>query len=489
VLTQSLSNHKIVYDPQPDSVTTEKDQYGNAYTVATWTGLKKDVTVKESFDASLNIALKDMTSTAPFPLPLSSIPKDEAVYLKPTSLVQSDDPAIKKLASALTAGQTSEHGAVTAILNWVVDNIKYKTPIPNYDAVWTLNTGHGNCQNYAHIASALLRSAGIPSRVVGGIALGKSWKVPLKDGALLQSIGQGGHAWMEVWFADIGWVPFDAQQSHLFVGPRHIKQTHGLDSNDINDSWRAAPVLPDFREDISAEYRKENIALNLKETLSSPENYIMTSSVTTAKLAPVVVPLPVPLPRIEKAPEPPSGKEVEFGNTDFPPLTDLYVKVKGDTGHKSFDKETSEYVTGPDTYAQAFSITKPLDLKGVSLAMHKFGGRLGSLWIDVVRDKGGRPDVLSPDGIRSTPLNLDTVSYTPGYKWFNFAFYGDEMLTPGKYWIILRHSKDAVVNWFYMPGNQYGSPDDARSTATGIDWSNIMNLDFNFKVKGVFKAN
>lgn len=322
-----------------------------------------------------------------------------------------------------------------------------------------------------------MRSAGIPARIVGGISLEKKWKVPLANGALVQSIGQGGHAWMEVWYPDLGWMPFDAQQSHLFVGPRHIKQTVGLDSVDVNDSWRASPALPPFSEDISADFTDDTITLVLKKTLASPANYIMTTSVEAAK----------PVQPVKKKPEPASvyAGHVDFGNIEFPAQVGFFVVTGADVGRKTFDKETAEYVTGDFTYAQAFTVEKTMRLDKVSLAMHKFGGRFGSLWLDVVKDNDGRPGM---EGVRSMPLGLDTVKYHPGYSWFDFHFAADEMqrprLQPGRYWIVLRRSKDAIVNWFYTPGNQYGSADDARSTEKGIDWSNIMNYDFNFKVSG-----
>jgi hypothetical protein len=50
----------------------------------------------------------------------------------------------------------------------------------------------------------------------------------------------------------------------------------------------------------------------------------------------------------------------------------------------------------------------------------------------------------------------------------------------------LRRSKDAIVNWFYIPGNPYGNSDDTRSTSEGIEWSDILNYDFNFKVTGMY---
>lgn len=486
-LKQTISARKVEYSPRPDSVAIEKDGFGNAFTVVTWTGLGSDASVMERYTVQIELELGKVTSVGRFPMDAGRIPPDTALFLKPTPLVQSGDAKIRELALRLSAGASTEQGAVTAVLNWVVDNVKYRTPIPDYDALWTLKTGEGNCQNFAHLSVALLRSIGIPARVVGGLSLGKRWKVPLEKGALLQGIGQGGHAWMEVWYPDLGWVPYDAQQSHLFVGPRHIRQAVGLDSNDINDTWRASPSLPPFREDIGAEYRKDEIKLSLKETRPFPSSYIMAASKTAvAAQAPAPPPPPPPPPPVKP---PLEGEEpVEFGNTRFPSLIEVYAAEGAQAGRKTFDRETAEYVTGDYAYAQAFVIDRPMRLDEVALAMHKFGGRLGGLWIDVVSDDNGRPGM---DGVRSLPLSLDTVQYYPGYKWFLFRFSGDPaqgpVLAPGRHWIILRHTKDAVVSWFYTPGNQWGSPDDARSTASGIDWSYVMNLDFNFRVKGVYR--
>ncbi len=475
-VAQDISGHGVEYRPKPESVKAETDRFGNSFTVVTWTDLKVDAKVKEVYRASLGIELRDISSSAPYPLDANSVPEAEKRFLAETPLVESGNPEIKILAQSLSKGSGSEQEAVMTILNWVVDNIKYKTPVEDYGAMWTLKTRQGNCQNFSHLSIALLRSIGIPARIAGGVSLGKSWRVPLKEGALLQSIGQGGHAWFEVWYPDLGWVPYDAQQSHLFVGPRHIKQTVGLDSVDINDSWRASPILPRFTEEISAEYLRDDIAISLKEARPEPLSYIMTGSVAKAAK---------PIPQAPKPEEPLPAKETagaEFGNMEFPSLMDFYVKSKEDVGRKTFDKETAEYVTGAHTFAQAFIVPRTLKIDAVSLAMHKFGGRAGSLWIDVVKDDRGRPGM---EGIRSLPLYLDTVAYYPGYKWFDFNC-GEALLSPGKYWIILRHSRDAVVNWFYAPGNPYNGPDDARSTGTGIDWSDIMNYDFNFRVKGVF---
>ena len=122
-------------------------------------------------------------------------------------------------------------------------------------------------------------------------------------------------------------------------------------------------------------------------------------------------------------------------------------------------------------------------LDKVSLAMRKFGGD-GNVYVDLVRDAAGRPNIV--DGIRSDMVSLEKISRKPGYYWVDFGFPHDAQsrLKPGKYWIVLRSSGDAIMNWFYIPGKPYSDGDDTRSTAKGFQWEDILNYDFVFKVAG-----
>jgi transglutaminase-like putative cysteine protease len=62
----------------------------------------------------------------------------------------------------------------------------------------------GFCQQYAAAMAVMLRLAGVPSRVV----LGYAHKAPDKNGSF--TVGTfDAHAWVEAYFAGIGWVPFD----------------------------------------------------------------------------------------------------------------------------------------------------------------------------------------------------------------------------------------------------------------------------------------
>ncbi|MFA4829095.1 MAG: transglutaminase-like domain-containing protein, partial [Thermodesulfovibrionales bacterium] len=401
ITSQDLSGLDIRFSPEPASVVDDMDKLGNRFKKVKWENLKQNVSVTILYNTVIKAELLAMESASSFPL--GDIQKDDAVFLKPTSMVQSDSEEIASLSKKLTENAKTENDAVNAILNWVSDNVKYTYNPPQYDALYTLKTGKGNCQNFAHLSMALLRAAGIPARIVGGISLKRQWKVPVENGYLVQDMGQGGHAWMEILFPDLGWLSYDPQQSRQFTSTRHIKQTHGLDSKDINDSWSASPYLPRYSEDIEAVFNNDDVNIKLRASKDAPVSYIMSNNLTAKAAAPEKIlppsvkpappapkPVPVITPPLKPAPPPKKGT-VEFGNTEFPTLVDVY-QIIGNEATRVFDKETAEHVTSRYVYAQAFTLenTMTLTLQGISLAMHKFGGD-GTLYIDVVKDENGKP--------------------------------------------------------------------------------------------------
>ena len=593
-VSQGIDGLDIVLSPQPSSSTVESDKFGNRFQRVNWNSVNNDIRVHLNYTANIRSQLSALESKAPFPL--GNVASTESLFLQHTEMVQRDS-EIQSLARQLTSSAKNEYEAVSAVINWVTDNIKYTFNPPQYDASYTLSTKSGNCQNFAHLSIALLRSVGIPARIVGGITLKESWKVPIDaKNFIVQSMGQGGHAWLEVYFPDLGWLPYDPQQSRQFTSTRHIKQTHGLDSRDVNDTWKGGPYLPAYTELIEGRYTTDDIKLKMKRYVSSPRPYILSNAVTassgtplpeiadggltvppssrpsprpepkkdvvlarpalpqvsdpspaeprftnddllfpprtdddllkptkpatseqpakvvskppkgTPKPAPVVKqkppkaePKPVKLvePKPTKGePKPPvvvaepvrkklrPGTVLTFGNMDFPALVNLY-NVKGDTGTRIFERETSEYVTSHYIFAQAIQVKDQMSLDKISLAMRKFGGD-GSVHIDLVKDRDGKPDVLQ--GIRSNPLDLEKIPRKPGYYWVDFSFPPDgnkpQQLAPGKYWIVFRTSGEAIMTWFFTPGKPYGEGDDTRSTAKGFQWEDILNYDFVFKVSG-----
>ncbi len=568
-VSQSIQGLDLQLTPQPASSAVETDRFGNRFQRVTWNDVSQDIRIALSYTAKVHTELSAMESKTTFPL--GSRANAESMYLKSSDLVQSDSSEITALARQLTGNAKNQYEAVTAVTNWVADNIKYTFNPPQYDAAYTLSTKSGNCQNFAHLAIALLRSAGIPARIVGGITLKEPWKVPIDArNSIVQSMGQGGHAWLEVWFPDLGWLPYDPQQSKQFTSSRHIKQSHGLDSKDINDTWRGAPYLPAYNELIEGRFTTDTINLKMKRSDLSPRPYVMSNMVAGSgapvpatgpvlppsrtevaarkpepkqpskpveppqgsgagpaetrfvsddlpadddaaskpvpprkpvkppakpakqPIKPTKPPIEVKPPQDTKPPvtsepahkKPRPGTHLVFGNMEFPTLVNLY-NVKGDTGTRVFERETSEYVTSKYIFAQAFHVKDRMSLEKISLAMRKFGGD-GSVYVDLVKDKAGRPDIMQ--GIRSNLLDLEKITRKPGYYWVDFGFPPDgtkpQQLVAGKYWIVFRASGEAIMNWFYVPGKPYSEGDDTRSTAKGFQWEDILNYDFVFKVSG-----
>ena len=449
-VSQETLGLNLRFDPQPVSVEDASDNFGNRFKIAVWNNLDRNVRLTLTFETHIKSELSAMESKALLPL---------------------NSPEITALAKKLTANASAEHEAVTAILNYVADNVKYTYNPPQFDALYTLKTKSGNCQNFAHLNMALLRAVGIPARIVGGISLKQPLKVPVgNNDYLVQSLGQGGHAWMEIYFPDLGWLSYDPQQSKQFTSSRHIKQTHGLDSDDINDNWRGAPYLPEYSETVNAKFVDDVVSLKMRSSERSPRAYLLSNNfLTKAEVK--------PYPTYEK-PKLPPGRLIEFGNMDFPGLVNIY-QIVGDKGVRILDKETAEYVTSNYVYAQAFEIDEKLNIDKISLAMRKFGGD-GTVYVDLVSDENGRPGF---EGMRSVPLFLENIKRMPGYYWVDFTFPEKAVLKKGRYWIVLRHSGEVIMNWFYIPGNPYADSDDTRSTLKGHRWEDIQNYDFVFKIK------
>lgn len=125
----------------------------------------------------------------------------------PSSLPQ----RIKDLAKQVTANDTNEYDQVAAINYYLQHNFVYDLHAPrqppNTDSVdqFLFVDKHGICEIFASSEAVMLRSLGIPTRLVGGYNSG-SYN-PLTD--YYEVHASDAHAWVEVYFPKYGWVPFD----------------------------------------------------------------------------------------------------------------------------------------------------------------------------------------------------------------------------------------------------------------------------------------
>jgi transglutaminase-like putative cysteine protease len=111
------------------------------------------------------------------------------------------------LARRLTAGAHTEYAAVQAIEQHLKQNYTYNEDPPQHRyplRAFLFRDRIGYCQQFSGSMALMLRLLGIPSRVASGFAPG------INDANGDYRITDiDAHAWDEVYFSGIGWVPFD----------------------------------------------------------------------------------------------------------------------------------------------------------------------------------------------------------------------------------------------------------------------------------------
>jgi transglutaminase-like putative cysteine protease len=121
------------------------------------------------------------------------------------------DPSVTDLAAQLTAGARTPYDRVRAVLDHFTDpanrfvySLSTAPGTTGDDLADFLRLKRGYCEQYAGAMAVLVRAAGVPARVVLGYTPGREQP----DGTRLVTTDDA-HAWVEVWFAGLGWIPFD----------------------------------------------------------------------------------------------------------------------------------------------------------------------------------------------------------------------------------------------------------------------------------------
>jgi transglutaminase-like putative cysteine protease len=131
-----------------------------------------------------------------------------------------------------TAGPTRYDQALS-LQSWFRSEFEYSLGVPpGHDTgaiEGFLARKVGYCEQFAGTFAAFARAVGIPTRVAVGFTQGQLDE----DDGLFHVRGRNMHAWPEVYFAGIGWVPFEptpgrgapGNESYTLVAPDQAEQT------------------------------------------------------------------------------------------------------------------------------------------------------------------------------------------------------------------------------------------------------------------------
>lgn len=146
------------------------------------------------------------------------------------------DLALAGMQRAASERSSARYDQALALQAWFRDEFRYSLEVPaghSDDALLDfLDRGEGYCEQFAGAFAAIGRALGWPTRVAVGFTPGAV--DPADPGRFIVQ-GRHAHAWPEVYFPQVGWVPFEptpgrgmpGAQAHTGVAPEQDAGTVG----------------------------------------------------------------------------------------------------------------------------------------------------------------------------------------------------------------------------------------------------------------------
>jgi transglutaminase-like putative cysteine protease len=154
-------------------------------------------------------ALSDVAEPDPYSLRTASgaiPPFIQEIYLQLPPV----DPQVRQMALDVTRNATSAYDKVRAIETFLQTSYGYTLDLPpampdDPIAYFLLDIRRGHCEFFASAMAVMLRSLGIPTRLVNGFLQGSFNEI---SGQYTVRASDA-HTWVEVYFPGYGWVNFD----------------------------------------------------------------------------------------------------------------------------------------------------------------------------------------------------------------------------------------------------------------------------------------
>jgi transglutaminase-like putative cysteine protease len=131
---------------------------------------------------------------------------------------------IRALARQIVQGTVSDAERVRALERYLLENGRYADTPPELDPsaqhtpveAFLLGDLAGHCEYFASSMVLLARALGIPARLVNGFAGGRLNRI----GGFVELARSDAHAWVEVHYAQAGWVRYDPTPPDLRLRPQ-----------------------------------------------------------------------------------------------------------------------------------------------------------------------------------------------------------------------------------------------------------------------------
>jgi len=231
---QSSENCKLLIQPEPASIDSERDFFGNPIAFFTVQKPHRELEVTVSFDAEV----KPRETPGPgeeWERVASRLQDPRQKEAMEASQFRHDSSWVRR-SNELAEFARSAFPRSTPVLEGARELCRRIYRDFDFDPTATtvatpleevLARGRGVCQDFAHLALGGLRSLGLAARYVSGYIL----TLPPPGQTRLQG-ADASHAWISVWCPPFGWVDLDPTND-LVVSNQHVTLAMGRDYHDV----------------------------------------------------------------------------------------------------------------------------------------------------------------------------------------------------------------------------------------------------------------
>ncbi len=467
--TQTIDRLRQNFAPYPTETKEFIDEYGNSGIEMIWNKEIHIIQTDLQFSARIYANFYAVDSSSTFPLAVGDRLKP---YFTSTELSPSNDYLINYIGRSISYGLRREVDVVKNVFIWFDENIQMSNDTAtnkDYDALSVLRMRRGDERGLCNLVASIFKGLGIPVRVVYGISFQQ--EIPINTGVetFFYDYPNGDKFWLEVYFPDLGWIPYDPVGTHFGTVSHVVKFSVGPDSDYAADHWEVEiGDIIEFKEFIF-DIRNDSAKLEVQNLDTGSSNKIIMSPVIDGFKA------------YTKEPE------LDVGQSEGSDIVKDDADVDGMIVQNSdISRRLDVVATQNRVYAQRFTVVDPFTLTQIQIPLIKFADE-GRIWLEVYADEDGKPgkvlfktySIHSPR-IRFMMMDNPWLSFPVGKK-------TDTYLEKGGYWIALRSSGSTIFNWYASCGNVIGSSNDTRFRDVSLKnslWNNIMNFDLNFQVFG-----
>jgi transglutaminase-like putative cysteine protease len=208
--------------------------------------------------------------TRPDPATLRALPQNYPAAIENSYLGVPDlDPRIPSLARQITAKQGNSYDKAVALEQYLRTHFAYtlvQPRVPPKDplASFLFQRKRGHCEYFASAMAIMLRTVGIPSRVVNGFQAGEfndltgQYVVRARDA----------HSWVEAYFAGAGWITFDPTPGGSAEAENGLSRM-GLYLDAMASFWREWVINYDSRHQAELGWQAGRTARNFFDEMRS----------------------------------------------------------------------------------------------------------------------------------------------------------------------------------------------------------------------------